>query len=409
MLSKPRSALRNEQRIRIRHGGVSRAFRILIEELPGRRDLDDRLLGPLRGTTIAPQEPNSPSIMPHYTPRISVHHGLEAVDVGIDVRDADLPPLLLGSRIPLKDCNSGSNAASQAALDRGSTRRLSATMDSLTSSDSDETDDETDIFMHPFSERTRPTRRTLASLQDELAETTISRISSRVLQGGVSRKRAVDDPSASPAKRRRSGPSDDESVSGKSLGSFVCPYYLRKPTEHQSCLRSDLRRIIDVKRHLWAAHRLPYHCPVCGTVFRIADGWEHHIRTSRCTRREFPELEGVSEDQVEKLAVAPVPGESDEDHWFSIWDTVLPGVTERPSHPFLPNIEPSRSVGLLRAFWKRKGEGVVRSFLDSKGIDDCGRGRASRDLKVFQASVLDQMIEKLLVDFNEKAEQGARA
>ncbi len=312
-------------------------------------------------------------------------------------------------------CSGQTGAACQAAIE---TSDWSGEEPSL---GSDYTDDETDIRTYPSQERhTLSPGHRFAGLKNKLADDAYATFSC-IMTDRPGRKRKNDGTSTTPKpKRSRSSTNLETQASSpvewtvsslppkaQDTASLCCPFFAHKNREYQDCLKSNLISAIDVKRHIWAAHRRPYHCPACGTVFPAADEWEGHIRTARCDQRAF-KLEGVSEDQLERLSIPSGSRQSREEQWYSIWGMVFPGI-EPPSTPFLPNdSESAHFVSLLRDYWATEGHKFVNSFLKSKGIRNRGGQKETRNRQSLQRLVLDRMIDKLLAGLN-RSDDGARS
>ncbi|KAK0719342.1 hypothetical protein B0H67DRAFT_572946 [Lasiosphaeris hirsuta] len=228
------------------------------------------------------------------------------------------------------------------------------------------------------------------------------------------RKRESDmGPSCQPAKRKRSSGTSDMIRNWKHVGTsaepggpvqgepFQCPFFARNPTAHPRCLRHNLRRIIDVKRHIWASHRQPHHCPICHTIFETAREWNIHIRDGQCERSTAPEIEGASEDQLDELSWPPNPDQNADEQWFSVWNTVFPHIG-RPLHPRLTDHSPFvQPIRLLRDYWEAQGREKIREFLDSKAKIGNEARRDKQSLQALHGSVLSAMIDQILTSFVE--------
>jgi len=175
---------------------------------------------------------------------------------------------------------------------------------------------------------------------------------------------------------------------------FACPFYLRNPNQHRACVRDDLKRIIDVKRHLWARHRRPYDCPVCGATFDAPAACDNHIRRGECTRTEAQNTasaEAVSEDQLQLLAQPPSPSCSDNEQWEDIWRIVFP--RDRPPPQAARQDAFLRQAVAVRSFWDEQGETIITQVLEtSSGIENLRK----RDMRALCDTVLVAMIDKLV-------------
>lgn len=178
---------------------------------------------------------------------------------------------------------------------------------------------------------------------------------------------------------------------------FACPFYVHSPNRHRTCLRDDLKRIIDIKRHLWAHHRRPYDCPVCGATFDAPAAWDSHIRREECTPAETRKQNSasagsISEDQLQLLARRPSPGQSDEMRWEAIWRIVLPG--EALPRPAAREDALLRHSVALRRFWHEESDEIITQVLETTGED---QNIKRRDRRALRDAALDVMIDKLVL------------
>ncbi|KPM43048.1 hypothetical protein AK830_g3522 [Neonectria ditissima] len=173
-----------------------------------------------------------------------------------------------------------------------------------------------------------------------------------------------------------------------------CPFELRRPERYQACLKqggfSSIRNLL---RHLWAAHRLPYYCPICGKVFTESGACDDHIRKNTCDLRADTKVEGVSASQLRRLGRISDPFQSKEKQWYSIWKILFPGA-DRPLVPHISS-KVEKCIRLLRNYWLKDGQDVVSSFLASKD-DQTNRSRFNEeDQWILKQKVLNQMVDKL--------------
>lgn len=176
---------------------------------------------------------------------------------------------------------------------------------------------------------------------------------------------------------------------------FACPFYLRNPSQHRACIRDDLRRIIDVKRHLWARHRRPYDCPVCGATFDAPAACDNHIRRGECTQTEAQNLapaEAVSEDQLQLLAQPPSPGCSNNQQWEDIWRIVFP--RDRPLSQAARQDAFLRQAVAVRNFWDEQGATIIAQVLLETPSEP--ENLRKRDKRALWDTVLVAMIDKLV-------------
>ncbi|KAK3344209.1 hypothetical protein B0T25DRAFT_573160 [Lasiosphaeria hispida] len=281
----------------------------------------------------------------------------------------------------------------------------------------DDDDDDTDMF-------TTPSRRyplldpyhRFACFKDSLVDVALAGFSP-VLQHLSERRRWNDKTPPSPPMTRCGSTADlaeigdlmrttnntngfvTEQISPAKLG-LACPFFAHNPTKHRSCLKQDLRSIIEVKRHLWTTHRRPYYCPICGIIFDTSGGCNNHTRRRQCQHRTFPKPGGLSKyqlDQLGQLAHPPNQWQSEKLQWFLIWDTVFPGDGQPPPPPYLSNaIDSVRRLGWLRDYWEGNGQRVLEDALSQEGIYEHRLPREKRNLKALQGLVLEKMMDRLL-------------
>ncbi|KAK0639455.1 hypothetical protein B0T16DRAFT_395185 [Cercophora newfieldiana] len=256
----------------------------------------------------------------------------------------------------------------------------------------DEDEDDSDIFVNPTPEYPKLDHAArLSGYVHELTEVALARFFTRsALQIQFPRRRNTEGdyqypqpPSArgpAPHSRRRKSNADD--TSRLAAPSFVCPFYVLKPVEYRGCLKHDLRRILDVKRHLWAAH---------------------HIRSGggQCDPTTDSEEPIVSDDQLERLAAPPSPDLEDEAQWLSIWSIVFKDVAQpSPSHIVCNTEDLVQKLDVLRGFWKAQGIKIIGGFLESKGIPADDPRREQRNLEALHGIVLNRMVDTVLAGLN---------
>ncbi|KAK3353774.1 hypothetical protein B0T25DRAFT_220904 [Lasiosphaeria hispida] len=280
------------------------------------------------------------------------------------------------------------------------------------SNDYDDDDDENWIFTDPKPEHpTLEAGHELNHFIDELAEVGIegARLQYVQHQDLPKRKRKGDDglPPCRAAKRRRSSAASntardrrrgDAAAGGDAVQNvpFQCPFFAQNPASHLRCLHHNLRRIIDVKRHIWTDHRQPQHCPICRTVFDRAGEWDIHIRNGQCERSAAPPIGGASEDQLDKLSWPSDPKQDEDEQWFTIWEIVFPRVSRPPQSRLVDDLPFVWSVRLLRDYWDTQGHGKLREFLDEKTKTSNEARGDKRSLEALHASVLIVMIDRIV-------------
>ncbi|KAK0643745.1 hypothetical protein B0T16DRAFT_188373 [Cercophora newfieldiana] len=196
----------------------------------------------------------------------------------------------------------------------------------------------------------------------------------------------------------KNGSAPDVQPHDASLG-LACPFFAHDPSTHKRCLRSNLQRIIDVKRHVWAYHKRPHDCPICHSIFDTRTDWDRHVRADLCTAAPpDPQLAitSVTRGQLELLARPSESGRPKEDQWFVIWAVVFPGLDWPSIGPVLSSeVEIVREIGRLRSFWHANGQRATAEFLVRKGTS----GEESRGLRRLSIIALDRMIDRHVADF----------
>ena len=301
--------------------------------------------------------------------------------------------------------------------------RAPAPLPADTSDDEDEENDETVVFRPPRDNPKLDPSARLSGYLQELTEVALDRFSTRAalqahqqqLQRDLElRKRGAattngvngvhvngvngtgeTQPPHHPRLHRqptRSRTLNEDDTSRFVKPSFVCPFYVLKPDEYRSCLKHDLRRIIDVKRHLWLAHRRPTDAHLNRPR---AATWPYN--PSAISLAAPPEAV-VSEDQLQRLATRCAADESDEAEWLAIWDIVFHGVAQPPPSRIMSSgaEELVRELDLLRGFWKAQGRSIISAFLESKGIGCDDARRAEGNLAALHVLVLNRMVDKLV-------------
>ncbi|KAI1125332.1 hypothetical protein F5Y10DRAFT_284394 [Nemania abortiva] len=133
--------------------------------------------------------------------------------------------------------------------------------------------------------------------------------------------------------------------------SLACPFYKRDPQRHQECGKYTLRRIKDVKQHIYRLHCKPeLYCSRCYVDFKWSSERDHHIREGRCPLKEMPNIDGIiTENQRKELKDCGSRGLSKEQHWMELWNIIFPGACP----PRSPHIEDGQIelLSSLRSYW----------------------------------------------------------
>ncbi|KAH6972585.1 hypothetical protein EDB80DRAFT_743733, partial [Ilyonectria destructans] len=190
---------------------------------------------------------------------------------------------------------------------------------------------------------------------------------------------------ASMLTRRRHVDSDDDDFgldggnvrSRKSQGTtFACPFYRRDPHRHMDCMHRQLMRIRDVKQHIQRQHAAERDCPRCHASFSSKRRRNEHIRERNCELKLVDAgdyLHFVSAGTQDRLKVRASKTLSPDQQWYAIWD-ILFEPASRPQDPYLGTIT-DETVGMMREFWEKQGDTIVRDVLDSAQIPSRDRDR----------------------------------
>lgn len=140
---------------------------------------------------------------------------------------------------------------------------------------------------------------------------------------------------------------------------LACPFYYKDPAKYHSCLTNhQLKRLHDVRVHLFEHHSIPFHCPTCKVAFNYAAERDEHIRHRRCTFTAVFPFVGVSQDQKKVISNINATGDTKR-QWYQIWDVLFPR-DGRPSSPYLRSGAGLR-VALFRDFWRINGNGILNN------------------------------------------------
>ncbi|KAI3335800.1 hypothetical protein F4824DRAFT_463599 [Ustulina deusta] len=172
---------------------------------------------------------------------------------------------------------------------------------------------------------------------------------------------------------------------GESL--LACPFHKKDPQRYQDCGKYTLRRIKDVKQHIYRLHCKPeLYCSRCFTTFKCLDERDYHIREGGCTKREVPSFDGtISEDQKKELKDCGGRGTSIQEQWTKLWEVIFPG-TKPPRSPHIEN-DQATLLSCLRSYWDgNAGEIIERSLGEHDPESECLN---SSQIKGVVDSILD--------------------
>ncbi|TDZ13664.1 hypothetical protein Cob_v013179 [Colletotrichum orbiculare MAFF 240422] len=116
---------------------------------------------------------------------------------------------------------------------------------------------------------------------------------------------------------------------------FACPFCKLRPNDYRSCLTRGHLTPSHVKTHIYRAHSLGPHCPICWLRFKGRVECDAHIADMSCTRIDKPVGVAlmVDEDKQNALRIR-TRGDGGAETWYKIWRIVFPH-DETPSSPYL--------------------------------------------------------------------------
>ncbi|KAI0454304.1 hypothetical protein F5B21DRAFT_475678 [Xylaria acuta] len=140
---------------------------------------------------------------------------------------------------------------------------------------------------------------------------------------------------------------------------LACPFHKKDPQRYQDCGKYTLRRIKDVKQHIYRLHCKPeLYCSRCFDNFKCSNERDHHIREGRCTLQEVPNLDGViSDTQKKELKECKSRGTSKQQQWMELWGVIFPGA--KP--PRSPHVESGQAelLSSLRSYWDGNADKII--------------------------------------------------
>jgi hypothetical protein len=198
-----------------------------------------------------------------------------------------------------------------------------------------------------------------------------------------------DDDRPSTANSKILGPNDKKLL-------LACPFYKKDQVKYMNCLkRFELKRIRDVKQHLWRKHRTPqFYCPTCWETFEAESGRDDHLTARNCQTRPKPAYDGISEAQKQDLGRRVDTNATEEMQWYSVWDIVFPG-EPRPAMVYLGN-ELEEVVSMIRDFWTSNGQRFVSQFLGERNLLAWSNLSEERDLQAIHRDIQDDMINSMI-------------
>ncbi|KAI5925597.1 hypothetical protein F4810DRAFT_56940 [Camillea tinctor] len=142
---------------------------------------------------------------------------------------------------------------------------------------------------------------------------------------------------------------------------LACPFYKMNSGKYSDCRTNILRRIKDVKQHVYRKHGKPsIYCAMCFEVFHKATLRDDHIKRRSCQEKPDPMYDGISEDQKKALSDTNSRGKLLEDQWFDVWAVIFPHAP-MPISPFLGSYR-EEVEEFTRSIWCRKSGLIFKSI-----------------------------------------------
>ncbi|KAH6889286.1 hypothetical protein B0T10DRAFT_459943 [Thelonectria olida] len=193
--------------------------------------------------------------------------------------------------------------------------------------------------------------------------------------------------------------SSEDTETGKTR-LLACPFLKYDGQKHHSCRKYTLRRIKDVKQHIFRLHRRPdFYCPRCFLTFDNEDKRNTHARKTQCALEKEPLFDRISDRQHKALTQYVSRGHTIERQWDEIWDILFPGKPH--SSCYLGN-DAEAFVSQLRVFWKTRQTEIWSALNES--VDEVNRDVFNKVMR----TTLDRFESELSnsdADANEKGQR----
>ncbi|KAK6080913.1 hypothetical protein SCUP234_05011 [Seiridium cupressi] len=144
---------------------------------------------------------------------------------------------------------------------------------------------------------------------------------------------------------------------------LACPFYKKNSSKYQECHKFGLKRIKDVKQHIYRKHKRPdYYCPKCFDEFNNPRGRDDHVRGNSCAKRQSPHSDMISEDEKKKLAQCSARSKPIDEQWYAVWDLLFPG-QRKPQSPYMED-GGQEVVHRVRCTWNEQRSEIIRSVMN---------------------------------------------
>ncbi|KAI1736967.1 hypothetical protein F4680DRAFT_429787 [Xylaria scruposa] len=197
--------------------------------------------------------------------------------------------------------------------------------------------------------------------------------------------------------RKRSSPGGDECDGGEDInptncgrqprdnggeGLLACPFYKKDHQRYQDCGKYTLRRIKDVKQHIYRLHCKPeLYCSRCFESFKCSNERDNHIREGGCILQEVPNHDGViSDNQRKELKECKNRGTSKQQQWMKLWNVIFPGV-KRPRSPYIESGQ-AELLSSLRTYWDGNADEIIAKSIGKHDPGFQGSGRIREAINI---------------------------
>ncbi|KAL0932110.1 uncharacterized protein CTRU02_213062 [Colletotrichum truncatum] len=157
------------------------------------------------------------------------------------------------------------------------------------------------------------------------------------------------------SSRKRNRPPQFPEHDSESNQRFACPFFLQDRAKHLNCLHFQLKRVKDVKQHIFRKHR--FHCSNCYEIFPDGQELDDHRKVITCQANTWPRDEAIgssiSNQQKDQLGVRASSSLTEKDQWFSVWKIIFPHL-EQPPSPYLKS-EVEEGILMVRDLLARHG------------------------------------------------------
>lgn len=174
---------------------------------------------------------------------------------------------------------------------------------------------------------------------------------------------------------------------------FSCPFFKKDPLRHKDCLGFSLRRIQDVKQHLFRKHyNSSIYCPICRQDFSDFNQRDNHIRQRVCTEHSPCRMDHsiglIPPDKQERLR-ARVRG-SEEELWYRIWEILFDDAPP-PATPYQSTII-EEVVDIMQVFWEQHCQKIMS---DVHGATPHGTGLDLKQVTDLMSKTLCALIQRV--------------